>query len=493
MQVEPVVKDEIELLEDFDTEKLILPYGIGIDCHSRFIQVCILIRTEEKIKRVEQEFTVLWPVLEEARTWILAVLNKYSLGFSGTDFHYCIESTGTYHYPIVHCFKGQPSIVNASLTSGVRRKTDVLDARLLAYQNMSNMWSVSYWAETDMLSLKVLLGERRRHVRNRVKAGNRINNVMLRFGHTMFSKAGWGIYTRPLVEDIIANKPPDVNTVSPIKVPVESRRILRDLVKEWDYCHEKELETTGKIKKGILSLEFKTAKGIVSGKEIMPLLVTVPGIGQITAITWLSEIMDVTRFKNAKAIQAYCGCDPSLKVSAGKVTSYHRRKGNKFLHIALLQAASSLIQRKKEPFGNWGYRMYKSNRKGGWRKACAAVARRLCVSLFHVHRLCEPFDYEKYSFWREIEVPDVKLERMNLSTFTENKLRKRGLLTSTAIAEAYYRDLAQEKGIGKKCLSEIQDWIQSVKPDSGFAVRSSAEKGRPSRTRIWLKPLTASS
>ena len=93
MQSEPVVRDEIDILEDFDTEKLILPYGIGIDCHSRFIQVCILIRTEEKIKRVENEFSVLWPILEQAKQWILEVLTKYSLGFSGTDFHYCIEST----------------------------------------------------------------------------------------------------------------------------------------------------------------------------------------------------------------------------------------------------------------------------------------------------------------------------------------------------------------------------------------------------------------
>lgn len=75
-----------------------------------------------------------------------------------------------------------------------------------------------------------------------------------------------------------------------------------------------------------------------------------------------------TRFKTSKQIVVYCGCDPSLKVSAGKVTSHSCRKDNETLHTSLIKAASILIQRRSEPIGKWGYNLYKCNSKDGWKK-----------------------------------------------------------------------------------------------------------------------------
>ena len=88
---------------------------------------------------------------------------------------------------------------------------------------------------------------------------------------------------------------------------------------------------------------------------MLRILESAPGIGRQTAILWMSAIVDPVRFPNAKAIAAYCGCDPSLKVSAGKVTSTVKRKGNPELHGALCRAAASLVKAHKEPFGKWGY------------------------------------------------------------------------------------------------------------------------------------------
>ena len=78
--------EDIERLEDFEADKLILPYGVGIDTHSRFIQICILVRLEEKIKRIEYEFATLWLALETARSWILEVLQKHFPGRTGPTF-----------------------------------------------------------------------------------------------------------------------------------------------------------------------------------------------------------------------------------------------------------------------------------------------------------------------------------------------------------------------------------------------------------------------
>jgi transposase len=94
--------------------------------------------------------------------------------------------------------------------------------------------------------------------------------------------------------------------------------------------------------------------GTKNGGEILALLQTVPGVGEITALIWLYTAVDPFRFPNKKALAAFTGCDPALKVSAGKVTSQTRRGGHKELHIALVQAAMGLVSRASEPLGRWG-------------------------------------------------------------------------------------------------------------------------------------------
>lgn len=73
----------------------------------------------------------------------------------------------------------------------------------------------------------------------------------------------------------------------------------------------------------------------IPGDELITLLTSVTGIGTITALVWLCEIVIPNRFRHPKQIAAYCGYNPPLKVSAGKVTSHTRRKGNEILHSIL--------------------------------------------------------------------------------------------------------------------------------------------------------------
>ncbi|WP_242951443.1 IS110 family transposase [Clostridium kluyveri] len=44
-------------------------------------------------------------------------------------------------------------------------------------------------------------------------------------------------------------------------------------------------------------------------------LISIPGIGSITASIILSEIGDITCFKNASSLVAYAGIDPTVKQS----------------------------------------------------------------------------------------------------------------------------------------------------------------------------------
>jgi hypothetical protein len=186
----------------------------------------------------------------------------------------------------------------------------------------------------------------------------------------------------------------------------------------------------------------------------------VPSVGELTALVWLCEIVTPLRFKTAAQIAAFCGCDPSLKVSAGKVTSQSRRKGNLKLHSQLSKIAGTCINRHCEPFGQWGYAISKKHAKGGYKKASGAVARRIAVSLYYVHKQNVPFSYDKYNFYK-INVPDMPLSGMGFSNRLEHILISNGLNDSIAITESYIIGKIHEiKGLGKKSALDISSWIQ---------------------------------
>ena len=88
-------------------------------------------------------------------------------------------------------------------------------------------------------------------------------------------------------------------------------------------------------------------------------------------------------------------------MSAGKVTDFVKRKGNLRLHKALLYAASSEMRNPDSRLARWGCSIAGRHRKGGYRKATGALARRLACGLWHVQRLAQPFDAAKYRFGDE--------------------------------------------------------------------------------------------
>lgn len=467
-------------------------YGVGIDTHSKFIQVCVLVRNGDNVSRYEESFTTAFEDLIAARRWIYNHLppTKAEDGV----FHYTIESTGTYHFPVLRAFEGIPRIVNPLIAGGSRRKTDVLDSRLLAHHDITGLWKDSFVYDDAWQAARVL-AQRVDHLRDQtLRCRNRLNQNLLRFGHTFGAVAPpKGATFRSIVEDLIQGKIPDVAGVCPTGLPPAARRIFRDLLGETEILESRFEESKEQFLDAMQLLEVPIEGGIlVSGKDMLETLASVPGIGKYTAARWLVETSTMLRFPSAKAVVAYCGLDPTLCVSAGKVTSHKRRGGNKRLSYALRMAGSLLIARRNEPIGQWGYNYSKRHKQGGWKKACAAVARRLAIALYYVHLKNDPFTYDKYAFWRQKDVPDVALSEMGLGRF-ESVLTRMGFEGSKQLVDAYYTTLPSERGIGEKCLNQIHQWIKQHAKDSTSAAESSAVRSRKSRTEIYRRLSTRSS
>lgn len=78
-------------------------------------------------------------------------------------------------------------------------------------------------------------------------------------------------------------------------------------------------------------------------KAISNCLTTISGIGNILAAALLGEIGDIRRFRNAKALVAYAGLDPSV-IQSGEFTAkkaHLSKRGSTHLRRAVWLAASA--------------------------------------------------------------------------------------------------------------------------------------------------------
>jgi hypothetical protein len=104
-----------------DLARLLAPYGVGIDCHSRFIAVCVYVADPPTYHRAESEFPTSWDGLKRARDWALDILAAHGQSVPGATLRYTLESTGVYHLPVCLAWEGVPSVVNPTLASRAHR------------------------------------------------------------------------------------------------------------------------------------------------------------------------------------------------------------------------------------------------------------------------------------------------------------------------------------------------------------------------------------
>jgi transposase len=119
-------------------------------------------------------------------------------------------------------------------------------------------------------------------------------------------------------------------------------------------------------------------------------LMTIDGVGQVTALTWALEIDDPGRFANLKQAQSYCGLCSGQKESAGKSKSGPlSKKRNAHLQTALIEAA------KLAPC--WNAQLARvhaaslAQDKNRNRASCA-VARKLIAYLMAVDKSGNPYE-----------------------------------------------------------------------------------------------------
>ena len=460
-----VVEDFNELPDGSDIE-YVKEYGIGIDCHSKFIEVCIRYRNGKLIQKSQGQFSTQWKDLAAARDWCIAVLKTKAnpVPDLSEPLHYVVESTASYHMPVCMAFGGDPTVINPTIAGATKRKTDVLDSRMLALHDQLNIWREFYLPDEDVKTLRVIIAQRERCLRDATIAGNRINNILTRFGYTI-GRNGSVVKDpaiRAVVENQISDSPSQIDGLCPTPIPVEVRIVLREEYEKYDFYTAQAAEYKVKIFEKARSMEWETDTGTLPGDEMIRILTTTPQVGELTAVIWLARVITPRRFHNAKALSAYCGFDPSLKISAGKVTSTTMRNGNKDLHKALNMSAHRLIHRHNEMFGIWGYNLQQQT--GKKKKAANAVARKLSVAMFYMMKTGTEFTYDNYHSIRNIDVFDIPIEDLVLINRDFKRyiriLKENGIDTTVDLATAYIScSFGSCQGLGKKFYGLLKDFL----------------------------------
>ena len=454
-------------------DRAVFPYGVGIDCHSKFFEICVHVLAGNQLATHRLKVSAEWGQLKVGREWVLRTLAVHGIGVREEDLRYTVESTGQYHMPLCLAWKGKPSIINPSDTAKTRRKTDVLDADKLALQSLTGLWRESWVAPVTVQELRVLTIQRSKLVAERTRLSNRINGDLLRFGHTI-GQVGpvTGKLVRPLIEDFCRNRRVALHskyfsdqTLPPLVIRVFEQR-WRRIDQIGTEVEQLEMWALQHIKGNTWPVEGGRS---VSGGELLDNLTSVPGVGTWTACVWLAEIGDINRFAHVKKLCAYAGLDPSLGASAGHVISRLTPKGNRRLQNALRNATrAALSSTRAISFTGWVRGYLGRHVNAGKSKALKAMARRLCRALYYVHLRCEHFDDRKYRpLLSESSYPQCTVEEMGFSAPVTRILKENGLLTSKQVVEAFYSDLWRRPGCGKTTVQCVADWInRQQKPAS---------------------------
>jgi transposase len=136
-------------------------------------------------------------------------------------------------------------------------------------------------------------------------------------------------------------------------------------------------------------------------------LCKIPGISEITALEFISEVgTDMTKWKNAKHFAAWLNLTPNTKISGGKIISSKMIKKKNKAGQYLRQAASCLSTN-KTPIGDYYRRM--RARLGG-RGAALSTAHKLARIVYIM--LLKKVEYN----------PEMMVD--NQEKFKEDKIKK---------------------------------------------------------------------
>lgn len=282
----------------------------------------------------------------------------YEAGFSGFGSCRKLNQLG------VDCIVIHPADVPTTQKEKLQ-KTDKADSRKLARSLKGNVFEAIHVPGKVLEADRALVRQRFRFVKDISRTKNRVKSLLFQFGikiperFTLAQTRHWSrvyidwLKSLPVPEDSLKNTLDNYITIGMLlrKELLHVNREVRELSRS-----------------DVYTKNFR-------------LLISIPGIGLMTAMTILTQIGDISRFKRLDELCNYVGLVPKMYGSGDKMqTGKMIKRGRKELKIMLIEASWQAIRNDPALMAKFNELAQRMNKN----KAIIRIARKLLSRIRYV-------------------------------------------------------------------------------------------------------------
>jgi len=356
----------------------------GLDVHAKTVVACLI----KQGKKQTRTFSTMTDDLLALADWLA----------SEGCTHVAIESTGVYWRPVFNLLEGvlEVILVNARHVKALPgRKTDVKDCEWLADLLRHGLLKASFIPPAHIRELREVVRYRQSVVKEQAAVANRVqkliesaniklgqvaSDVLGASGRAMLQALVQGErdaqQLAELARGTLKQKRPALRRALQGHLTPSQRWVLGELLGRYQ-----ELEAAlDRVNEQIRTEVAQSPDPFVA--EAVPLLDSIPGVGEQVAQTIIAEIgVDMSRFPSAGHLASWAGMCPGNNESAGKRRSGKTRKGSPYLRAMLVQAAWAASHTKGTYLAAQFRRLV---RRMGKKKALVAVGHSILVMVYQV-------------------------------------------------------------------------------------------------------------
>lgn len=331
---------------------------VGIDLHSSNNYIGIINQDNEKLfgKKMPNDLNQMLAVLEPFKNDLKAIVVE-----STYNWYWLVDGLQEQGYPV--------HLANPAATkhyNGIKHTDDKWDSFWLAELKRLNILREGYIYPKEDRPVRDLLRRRMLFVQNKTTHVLSLQSMITRqLGMKMSGN------------EIIKLRPENANDL------FDSPNLA--------LMARNSIETILFLKKIVNNIEKEVISQVKVRKEF-DLLKTIPGIGDILALTIMLEVGYIGRFLKVGNFSSYSRCVNSVRLSNGKKKGENNRKnGNRYLAWAYVEAANFARRFCPKAQRFFQRKMAKTNKI----IATKALANKMCRASYFIMRDQTPYDVDR--------------------------------------------------------------------------------------------------
>jgi transposase len=365
---------------------------VGLDVHLAVVVACLRVQRGRKVTREQRRFGTTVPELLKLLDWLVEAGCPVAI----------IESSGVYWKPVFNILEGalEVCLVNAYHAKAVAGyKTDRLDAERLAELGAHGLLRPSFIPPAPIREVREITRYRKSLVQAKTSEINRAEKVLEAANIKLSTVVSdiLGASGRAMMRALIAGErdPATLAALAKGSLRGKTEELIPALTGRFMAGHgfllTQILDHIEYLEGRIDAISEEVARLCEPFHEAVDLLMTIPGVGPMTAQVIVAEVgLDMSRFPSPHHLASWAGVCPGNHETAGKRRSGRTRKGNRWLRGALAEAGWAAARTKDSEYQVLFRRLAFARGKGK-KKARVAVSHAMLIAVWHILKDMTPY------------------------------------------------------------------------------------------------------